>query len=347
MNQNVQKSTKFGRRSAVHLAVGVALAIPCFILATRGVDWHATFATIATARPTWLVLAGLLFTISSVIRGVRWSTLLASEKPVGVATAFWGTMVGNLGNNFLPLRAGEVLRSAMMGRATGISRTFVLASALMERVLDALVLMVLLPLFLSKVSGLAEFSDRVVLLALTSVVGLAAMPFALKLVPHIERLIVRIPFISVSIRDMASHMLGKFTSGLGSLFHTRRAVIASTLTVGAWAVDASAGVVVAVALDLQLDFMEAFTLLAALGLSSALPSTPGFLGIFQFVAVTVLSPFGFTKDQALAYILVFQGVCFCVYLLWGLIGFSRMKQVAIERAVHQAMPAAEPAFHDR
>jgi len=52
----------------------------------------------------------------------------------------------------------------------------------------------------------------------------------------------------------------------------------------------------------------AFLLIAALGLGSALPSTPGYIGIYQFVAVTVLVPFGFSRSDAIAYILVAQAL---------------------------------------
>jgi len=63
----------------------------------------------------------------------------------------------------------------------------------------------------------------------------------------------------------------------------------------------------------------ALLLLTALGLGSALPSTPGYVGIYQFVAVTVLTPFGIGRDEALAFILVLQvlgsGWC-CVWPAW-------------------------------
>ena len=59
-------------------------------------------------------------------------------------------------------------------------------------------------------------------------------------------------------------------------------------------------------------------LLCGLGLGSALPSTPGYVGIYQFVAVTVLVPFGIPRDGALAFILVGQAVGYVVVLFLGL-----------------------------
>jgi hypothetical protein len=71
--------------------------------------------------------------------------------------------------------------------------------------------------------------------------------------------------------------------------------------------------------------VQVFILLAALGIASALPSTPGFVGIYQFVAVTVLVPFGLSEAQAIAFILGYQGVSYIVVTLWGLIGLWKLR----------------------
>ncbi len=66
-------------------------------------------------------------------------------------------------------------------------------------------------------------------------------------------------------------------------------------------------------------------MLSALGLSSAIPSTPGYLGVFQFVMVTVLGPFGFTQSEAVAYSLISQGTGYLVVTFWGLIGAFKIR----------------------
>ena len=83
--------------------------------------------------------------------------------------------------------------------------------------------------------------------------------------------------------------------------------------------------VLARALNLAIPFATAFLLLAGLGLGSALPSTPGYVGIYQFVAVTVLTPFGFSRDSALALILVQQVMGYAVVLAFGLTGLYRLR----------------------
>ena len=62
----------------------------------------------------------------------------------------------------------------------------------------------------------------------------------------------------------------------------------TVFTILIWSADAFSVAVSARALDLQLPFSVAALLLCGLGLGSAVPSTPGYVGIFQFVTESVL-----------------------------------------------------------
>src|SRR6185503_20145736 len=78
-------------------------------------------------------------------RTVRWQWLL---KPLG-EVAFWpacrALVIGITGNTVLPARAGEFLRAYVLGRSTGLSKTGIFATLVVERIFDGLtVLLVLL-----------------------------------------------------------------------------------------------------------------------------------------------------------------------------------------------------------
>src|ERR1039457_5477273 len=62
-----------------------------------------------------------------------------------------------------------------------------------------------------------------------------------------------------------------------------------------------------------------------MGLGSALPSTPGYVGIYQFVTVGILTPFGVRHDDALAYSFVSQALNYAIVLVLGLPGLYRFK----------------------
>src|SRR5205807_10514896 len=77
------------------------------------------------------------------LRGVRWRILLSAERDVGTITAFFGVVVGYLGNDVLPARAGEVIRSVLLGRKASLSTSYVLATAITERIMDTVTLVLI------------------------------------------------------------------------------------------------------------------------------------------------------------------------------------------------------------
>jgi uncharacterized membrane protein YbhN (UPF0104 family) len=85
------------------------------------------------------------------------------------------------------------------------------------------------------------------------------------------------------------------------------------------------------AFEIHLTFPVALLLLAGMGLGSALPATPGYVGIYQFAAVTILPPFGIDRDAALAFILVAQALGYAVVLVLGLLGLYRLRGVQRQR----------------
>jgi uncharacterized membrane protein YbhN (UPF0104 family) len=91
----------------------------------------------------------------------------------------------------------------------------------------------------------------------------------------------------------------------------------------------------ALAFHQSLPVIEALILLAGLGLSSMLPSTPGALGIYQFVGVNILTPLGFQREAALAYILIAQATNYLVVICWGILGLWRLNLRSKTPKVHE------------
>ena len=108
--------------------------------------------------------------------------------------------------------------------------------------------------------------------------------------------------------------------GMRSLHNTRKLVSFILLTAVIWLLDGLGNMLGVHIISQSLSLGQALILLAALGLSSAISSTPGYIGVYQFVAVSVLVPFGFSRPAALAYILISQGIGYLVVSFWGLIG---------------------------
>jgi hypothetical protein len=86
-------------------------------------------------------------------------------------------------------------------------------------------------------------------------------------------------------------------------------------------------VFVARALSLPLTLVQSWLLISALALASAVPATPGYVGIYQFVAVVVMAPLGFPASSAVALVLAVQAMIWTVALFWGGISVARLSRI--------------------
>lgn len=316
----VEHPTLRKRQPAWLLPLTLVLAAVFLYLAVRRVDWVETLATLKQAKPAFLGLVIAIFAVSCLVRGLRWRVLLSAEKQLPLGTVFWSMMVGYLGNSYLPARAGEVIRAVMVGQRGGISKSFALATALTERIADAIILVAVSAAALSTMQALpAELTQATRAMAVVGAVGAVLVFLAPRMSRLVHAVIQRLP-LSAILRDKLGGMADSFLTGAGALQHTGRLVQFAGYSVVLWSLDTLVAVAMAWAFDLSLTPAQAFVLLAALGISSAIPSTPGYVGVFQFVAVAVLVPFGMSASQAIAYILAFQANQYLGITIYGLLG---------------------------
>jgi uncharacterized protein (TIRG00374 family) len=296
------------------------LSVVFLYLAFRGVDWARLVKTLRQGQAEIVGLACVTVTISYFVRGLRWRVLLAGEGRIGTAPVVWASMAGNLGNCVLPARAGDLIRSVLLGRHANLSASYVLATALLERLVDvvALVAITFVALtVLGTVPGwLLTMAQGMAALGLIGLVGLLAVR---RFDRWFRALVARLP-VPAWLRGRGEALAAQFVLGLGTLRDRRQILAFTALTAIIWLLDLLVAMTVGQAFGLPLQAPQAMLLLAALGLASAVPSTPGFVGIYQFVAVTVLVPLGFSQDQALVQVIALQGVVFGVVIVWGILG---------------------------
>ena len=313
------------RIRAISLAIAFGLAAVLLYYSLRGIDWREVGRIVAGAEPGRLVVAAALGTIALGLRALRWRILLNSEGAVDVPSVFWATAAGYFGNNFLPARGGELVRTFMISSRSGLDGAYVLATGLCERAADAVALVIIAALVLMTLpeppGWLAGAARPFALLALAAVIGIAVLPL---LGSAGRTALERVP-LPVALRTRLIAAMEDGMRGMRAFHDARRLSGFIALTAVIWFLDSVGSVIAASALGLHMPFSGALLLLASLGLSSALPSTPGYVGIFQFVAVTVLVPFGFTRTDAIAYILVSQALGYVVIGFWGAIGLIRYR----------------------
>lgn len=314
-----------GRRT-ISLGVAAVLAAGLLYVSLRGIEWRQVARIVTSASPARLGLLAVISTSTLLLRAYRWRVLLNAEGTVNLSTAFWATAAGYFGNNFLPARAGELIRVFMISAQSTLDKAYVLTTALSERVADAVALVIIVAVTLLTMPAppgwLVRAARPFAILGLLAAFGIAVLPF---LGQTARATIERAP-LPDALRPKLIAAVEGILRGLRAFHDLRRFSGFLGLTILIWCLDAVATVVGGAALGFRIPLAVAFLLIAALGLGSALPSTPGYVGIYQFIAVTVLTPFGFSRTDAIAYILVAQASTYVLIGFWGSLGLLRYRR---------------------
>jgi uncharacterized membrane protein YbhN (UPF0104 family) len=268
----------------------------------RGIDWRIVRRTVLSISPGLALLSLVLGIIPMFLRAARWRLLLQAEAPVPFRMTFWAVAAGYFGNNFLPARGGELVRSYIVRMRSELSLSYVLATALSERVADAVALMIF-----------AAVAMRSWLFLLVGMAGACC----LIVLPRMQKPLARILQNWPRLQSIAQQLL----LGVQSFHNARRILQFTALTIGIWFIDAVSTATLARALSIPMTVSIAMLLIVALSLSSALPSTPGYIGIYQFAAIMVLKPFGISSSAAIAFMLVMQAIN---YMVTGVLGLLAM-----------------------
>jgi len=263
------------------------------------------------------------------VRALRWHILLTVEKSIPAINVFWANMAGYLGNNILPARAGELIRAMYVSKENNLSASFSLATGFVERIVDLIALIILGSVSLSITEILAKpLQDALKIVSIIAMIGFVAILVLPYLKNGLRQIILKLPALNASTKEKIARHLEHFLRGIESLRHPKRAATFFLFTSLIWLMDGMGTIILAHLLHLQFTLAQAFILLASLGISSAIPSTPGYIGVYQYVAVIILQPFGVSNAHALAFIIFLQILNILIIGFWGGLAIWRASSFA-------------------
>jgi uncharacterized protein (TIRG00374 family) len=267
-----------GLKKTVYWIASLALAGVLLYYSLRGIEWREVWATLSSARLAFVALALALMTLALFLRSYRWRVILTSEGSVSIPLAFWATSAGYLGNNVLPARAGEVVRSLMISSRTGMSKAFVLTTALSERVVDAIAVITISSIVLltmkERPGWLASAAKPFAILGFCGVA-------AIILVPAFE--VFWFKFLGLmplppKLRERVEGVLRNGLQGIRSFHDYNRLIRFVLLTAVIWCIDA----------------VTAVTLATSIGVGVTLPIAFAYILLFQALNYLVVLSWGGT-----------------------------------------------------
>lgn len=302
------------------LWIGVVISLALLAFLFKGTDLNALGDVFRTANYIFLIPALALYFVGVLARAVRWHFLLRSIKPIGYSRLFQVTTIGYMANDLLPFRIGELVRAYILGETERISKASTLVTILLERVFDGVTMI----LFLGAASFFLAFNDYLRTLLLLGSILFAAVVFVLVIAASfrdrfdhlIHRLLGRLP------ERWSAHglnLLDAFFHGLSVLRNPADAFLALGFSIAAWLCEATMYAVLAVGFGITVSFPVFVIATAVANLATLVPSTPGYVGVFDAPVRYILELFNVNVNVATSFTLLLHAALVIPIVLLGLV----------------------------
>ena len=310
-------------RRTIFLIASVVVSIVFLWLALRDVPVEDIIASIRDANLAWVIVSLALGGLGLWTRGLRWRGLLNDRVP---AVASFNMISIAMMLNQLPLRVGEVARSALATRS-GVPFFTAATSILVERLLDTLMVVILLALALVQIPDIPPaISQAATLFGVLGAIAVGVLlvfarkpELARNLLSFFERLL---PVLKkLPLRGLMENVL----DGIQPLAAWRSAAHAIFWTIISWLISLGTFYALMLALGLQ----ENAVLMALLSVSMAsfaivLPVSVASIGPFEGAVKVSGQAIGMSATLALSLGFLFHGVNILIYAMWGTISMVMM-----------------------
>jgi len=339
--------SRLTRRAILRGGLGIAISLISIWILVHAVDIGAAMDVLRSASPAWIGVMILTCLLDVLSRGTRWRALLAPIAPLPYRRVQGYTFVGYLANNVLPARLGELYRSHALGEGEGVSRTTVLGTVVVERVVDTVMVVAIAALSVVILSARGVMSSAVLLGA--AFVALLVIVLGLGIAAHRLPGAERVAAI-IATRPRLLELARRLREGLAVAGRPRTLAAALVLSAVAWTASAATFWSAGQAVGISLSPAQAFLLTSGVALATIVPSGPGYLGTFELTAVGIATGFGIGRDSAFAMGLLVHAIILAVTTIGGVasglaLGIWRDRRPAADAAVDEAAaaPAGEPA----
>jgi glycosyltransferase 2 family protein len=293
--------------------VGVLISLFFMYIALRGLHLEDLGDAVQNANYWWLLPGVLVYFVGVWARAWRWHYLLRPVKKISTRTMFPVVAIGYMGNNIYPARAGEVLRAVVLKRREGVPVSASLATIIVERIFDGVVMLGFVFINLPELARLTHDSGFIGSIQTVALVGTAAFAGALlvfllaAMFPRqadkvVNGLVRRL--LPTRFQEKVLSLAGRFLGGLAALRSPRDALMVFITSVVIWLLETGKYWLVMHAFPFEVSFFALMLMNGIVNLATTIPSAPGYVGTFDAPGIAVLVAYNVSQAVAAAYTLV-------------------------------------------
>jgi hypothetical protein len=307
------------------LFIGIAVSTVFIYLTLKGVDLKEVLAELRNKSYGFLLPVAAVIILTQIIRSVRWGVILSPIKAINQRTLFPITSVGFMAIIVAPMRLGEIVRPYLINVKQSVPLGSGIATILIERSMDLLMLLLFLSVVLSRISfpnWIARGGTVLLGIILLEFLFIVLfMNFPEKIKRFLSRITKRFP---LRVAKGFEAFIENIANGFRVISSINKFTQVFFLSLLVWVLSALAVYLLFSFYKLPLGIMEAFAVTTITALGISLPAAPGLIGNFQFACIVALSFCGVAKNEAFAFAMVYYFTGIGINIVLGLIFLPSM-----------------------
>ena len=336
------------RNTTISLFLGTAISVAALYFAFRNIPLDDLIKYLSSINYLWIIPAVAVSLSAFIIRALRWQSILEPVRKISFLQAFHPLMIGFMLNCILPGRIGEAARPAILKKNENIPFSTGIATVAVERIFDIVFLFILFTIVMSSIKidpdlvvnfGSYRLSNADLVTAGKNIAGtgaiLVAGSFLLffgKTRKFIGFVVMKLPFIFFfagssfrkKVEDKISlpalRILDNFSNGFLMIRRPRTIFISSCYTLAVWILTALSYYLLALGCPgINLSFTELTAVMIIVCFFIALPSAPGYWGLWEAGGIFAMSLFGVSAKDAAGYTLTNHVIQILPIIIIGLV----------------------------
>jgi glycosyltransferase 2 family protein len=306
-------------RTILRRLIEVGLSVGCLFLALRAVNPAELWAAFRHANPFWILVFIAMMAGVLLLKAWRWQLLFLPDYHPPFGSLFSILSFSYMLSNVLPGRAGELARVVLLPAEQPVSAARTLATIVVERLLDLLSVLTLLVVLLPFVNLPPEMMHGAQALGVMALLGAAAMILLSywkeRLLRWAHALLRHIRFLDrPPVYSALEHLVDGF-----AMLRSRVGLAVIGLAMVSWVGVVGLGWAAAKVFGLSVPVTATAFAVVLTSLSQLLPSTPGYIGVFQLAAKMALLPLGVPVAMAEIYAFGWWALSYVTLTIGGLV----------------------------
>jgi len=334
-------------RRWIALAAGLLVSVLFLYIGFNGLDLAHVLDVIKRADFLWLIPGIAVYFVAVWGRTWRWHYMLRPIKAIPLRRLFPVVVIGYMGNNVYPFRAGEVIRAYVLYRNEGVKVSASLATVVVERIFDGLVMLMFVFAALPFAPIQQDWLRNIIIAGTVLFFGALVVFLVMATRPALARRTYNALFTRVLPASLAATLIriaDHFLEGLESLRSPRDLLMTFATSIVIWLAETVKYWFVLHAFpelfnNPQITFFVLMIMTAVVNLATTVPSAPGYIGTFDGPGIKVLTTFGANPDLAAGYTLVLHAALWLPITLLG--AFYLVRQGLSWRSFDEASKVVE------